>query len=115
MKSMIRTVSNKNMSYSALLFACPGCISGGPDGYDGIHMLAVNSNTEIIGTPSWAWDGNLDAPTLSPSILSQGYCRCHSFLKAGIFEFLTDSDHPLSGQSVPIPDLPDWAVEMDHG
>lgn len=74
-------------------------------------MLPVNVE-EDIGKPSWHWDGNLEAPTLSPSILSQGYSRCHSFLREGKFQFLKDCDHPLAGKTVELPDLPDWAVEL---
>lgn len=107
MKSRLVTVNHHGVVYTALKFCCPGCASGGPSGYEGLHMLPVNSPN--INKPSWDFDGNLDAPTLSPSILTKGYSRCHSFLKAGVFEFLSDCDHPLVGQKVPIPDLPKWA------
>lgn len=112
MKTRVRSVNANGVVYEALMFACPGCIAGGPDGYDGIHMLPVNVEKEI-GKPVWSWDGNREAPTLSPSILSEGYCRCHSFLRNGIFEFLTDSTHSLAGQKVPIPDLPEWVEQME--
>lgn len=112
MKSQLREVSDHGVKYKALLFACPGCIAGGPEGYDGIHMLPVNCSLATLGKPSWNWNGNLEAPTLSPSIRSKGYSHCHSFLTDGIFNFLKDSDHPLSGQQVPIPDLPEWAEEL---
>lgn len=110
MKTMLRTVKDGDKTYDALMFVCPGCISGGPEGYAGLHMLPVNA--ENIDKPSWNWNGDLESPTLEPSILSHGYSRCHSYLRDGIFEFLTDSDHPLSGQHIPIPDLPDWAAEL---
>lgn len=33
---------------------------------------------------SWIWDGNRDAPTLTPSILQSGLpCKWHGFLTAG--------------------------------
>lgn len=33
---------------------------------------------------SWNWDGNRDAPTLTPSILQSGLpCKWHGFLTAG--------------------------------
>jgi hypothetical protein len=112
MKARLRTVDDHGTTYTALMFVCPGCVAGavakGHDGYAGLHMLPVNSPQT---SPSWDWDGNLDAPTLSPSILTDGaYGRCHSFLKGGVFEFLSDSTHPLAGQHVPMPDLPDWAA-----
>ena len=111
MKAVLRTVDDHGVTYDHLLFVCPGCVAGGPEGYEGIHALPVNVEVEI-NKPSWKWNGDLEKPTLHPSILSQGYCRCHSFLTDGVFNFLTDSDHPLSGQSVPMPDLPDWAAEL---
>lgn len=110
-KALLRTVTANDITYEALMFVCPGCVAGGPDGYDGIHVLPVNSETK---KPSWDWNGDFEKPTLSPSILSQGYSRCHSYLEDGVFRFLPDSDHPLSGQSIPLPDLPDWAAELSN-
>lgn len=108
MKSELRVVIENDVSYAALLFICPGCASAGVG--TGLHMLPVNSETK---TPSWEWDENLDAPTLSPSILTRYGTDlvCHSFLKNGIFEFLSDCTHDLAGQSVPMVDLPEW---LDH-
>lgn len=34
--------------------------------------------------------------------------NCHSFLRVGRWEFLTDSAHRLAGQTVPMVPLPDW-------
>jgi len=112
-KAILKTIDDHGCIYSALMFCCPGCAAAGPEGYDGIHMLPVNS-ADTNGKPCWEWNGDLEKPTLSPSILSRGGSSnkvCHSFLKDGIFEFLTDSEHPLSGQKVPIPDLPSWTTE----
>lgn len=126
MKSRLRTVRSRGVRYSALLFVCPGCVAGGPSGYAGLHMLPVNAPPEFKGA-SWDFDGNEEAPTLSPSILTNKtrskdtrfhkdgrpmFPRCHSFLKAGVFDFLKDSEHPLAGQKVPIPDLPEWAENL---
>jgi hypothetical protein len=33
---------------------------------------------------------------------------CHTFIKAGMIEFLGDCTHKLKGQTVPLPPLPDW-------
>lgn len=107
MRSQLRTVDDHGAIYTCLAFVCPGCIDDG--GGSGLHMLPVNT-TEA--SPAWDWDGNLDAPTISPSILTGRDTNkvCHSFLKAGVFEFLGDCTHSLAGQHVPMPDLPDWAV-----
>ena len=112
MKSSLRTVDDHGNIYTALAFVCPGCVEL-MGGGDGLHMLPVNSPQR---SPQWDWDGDLDAPTVSPSILSRFGPRaegepervCHSFLRAGVFEFLGDCTHSLAGQHVPMPDLPDW-------
>lgn len=109
MKTSLRQVNDHGVEYNALMFVCPGCVAGGPEGYEGLHMLPVNCGD--VHQPSWDFNGDMERPTLSPSILTQGgYVEvCHSYLKDGVFEFLSDSTHPLSGQKVPIPDLPEWA------
>lgn len=106
MKSQIRHVLDKKneVEYDALAFWCPGCeeMCG-----SGLHLLPVNTDKH---SPAWTWDGNLEAPTLSPSILTGRDTPriCHSFLKNGIFEFLSDCTHKFANQHIPIPDLPDW-------
>lgn len=78
-----------------LWFFCPGCNLA--------NMLPVS------GSGAWRWDGNLDAPTLEPSILClTGKIRCHSFMRAGRLQFLDDCTHALRGQTIDVPVLPDW-------
>jgi hypothetical protein len=55
----------------------------------------------------WIFDGDLVKPTISPSILSQGLIRCHSFVRAGRIEYLADSEHPLAGTTVALEPFPD--------
>lgn len=107
MKSQLRTVIQDGHEYQALAFVCPGCNNN-------LHMLPVLGDVPP-GKPRWDFDGNFDAPTLSPSILTRMYKAtgefiCHSFLKGGIFEFLSDCTHEHAGKQVPIPDLPEWAI-----
>ena len=112
MKAMLRHVAigdDETRWYDCLAFICPGCLLRDTEG-TGLHMLPVNTDKT---SPSWEWDGNLEAPTLSPSILTgknDPDFKCHSFLRAGVFEFLSDCTHSLAGQNVPMPDLPDWFV-----
>lgn len=102
MKSQIRNVDDHGNHYTALMFVCPGCQSMGYE--SGIHMLPVNSPSK---SPSWNFNGNLEAPTLSPSILTKTHGGvCHSFLENGVFRFLSDCTHSFKDQLVPIPDLP---------
>jgi hypothetical protein len=81
---------------------CPGC--------DNLHCVEVEGG----GGPVWDWDGNLEAPTFSPSILVTGpnFPRCHSFIKAGQWQFLGDCEHALAGQTVPLPPIPEgWFAD----
>lgn len=110
MKSMIRHVDNGGLLYDALMFCCPGCALMNHN--DGLHILPVNAH---IKSPSWAWNEDLERPTLTPSILTTTgkdlELRCHSYLVLGEFQYLSDCTHELVNQRVPIPDLPQWVVD----
>jgi hypothetical protein len=55
-----------------------------PDGtYIWIHVRLQN-DPHPQGHPSWEWDGNEDAPTLTPSIHTHGVW--HGYAKAGVLE-----------------------------
>lgn len=107
MKFMIRNVDDHGRKYSALAFCCPGCAEIGGSG---LHMLPVNSDWK---TPQWEWDGDIESPTLSPSILTRtsGDTICHSYIRGGRIEFLGDCTHSLAGQTVDLLDLPEWFVK----
>lgn len=111
MKAMLRNIDDHGLKYQALAFICPGCVR--TDGGTGLHMLPVNTT---VKSPSWDFDGNLETPTLSPSILTKWGDKfvCHSFLRAGVFEFLTDCSHAMAGQSVPMVDLPEWFTNRNE-
>lgn len=64
------------------------------------------------GRPCWMFDGDVDRPTLSPSIKAWtefGKRRepqvCHSFVREGRIEFLGDCTHALAGQTVDLPEI----------
>lgn len=105
MKAQIRNVQDHDISYEALAFVCPGCIL--MHGGTGLHLLPVNSN---VKSPSWTWDGNLDSPTLDPSIMTGRNSDkiCHSYLRNGEFQFLSDCTHELAGTFADMVDLPEW-------
>jgi hypothetical protein len=90
-------------------FWCPGCKTS--------HSVNVNP---AAGRPCWGFNGNVDRPTFTPSVLvtmsdPDGELpdeRCHSFVRDGRIQFLGDCTHALSGQTVdlpPFPDPKDWA------
>lgn len=78
---------------------------------------------------SWAFDGDLEAPTFSPSVKITGkqtvvvdgrwtgewvrdaagnaidYC-CHYILTAGVLQFCDDCTHAMRGRKIPLPELP---------
>src|SRR6266550_7162216 len=85
-------------------FWCPAC-----DQAHAIHTRLPETRSDYPG-PLWDWDGNGTAPTFGPSIaadLGNGK-RCHSYIKAGQWEFLSDSSHALAGKTVPMVSVPDW-------
>lgn len=108
MKSQIRHIDDHGVKYDALAFICPGCIA--MVGGSGLHLLPINTTSK---SPAWTWNGNLEKPTLSPSILTgRGSDKiCHCFLQDGVFHFLSDCNHELKDQYVDIPDLPKWFTD----
>lgn len=81
-----------------LVFWCPGC--------EEVHTVP------ITGPRAWAYDADKVAPTLAPSIkvttenVNAPARICHSFLRRGILEFLSDCTHKLAGQSAAVPEWP---------
>lgn len=89
-----------------IIFRCPGCKT--------LHSIDTN------GQNKWTWNGSLERPTFSPSVLNwlehradenekqRRYVdsrRCHCFVRNGCIEFLSDSGHTLAGQTVDLPEM----------
>lgn len=75
-------------------FICPGCGTSHP----------VDSR--------WGFNGDVEKPTFSPSLRVYGgrqaeFTQCHSFIRDGMIEFLSDCRHELAGKRVEIPDWDD--------
>jgi hypothetical protein len=113
----------RDVEGNGLMFWCPGC--------DGAHMIRHGAGEG----PRWSWNGNVEKPTFSPSILVRGNeltpkgradlelwradlgrrrpapefetvpSVCHSFVTDGRIQFLADCTHHLAGQTV---DIPEW-------
>jgi len=85
-------------------FWCPGCKAP--------HSVPVNQRPFGSATKNtWLWNKSLIAPTFMPSLLfdkDDPAKRCHSFVKDGKIQFMTDSGHALKGQTV---DIPDWDAQ----
>ncbi len=90
-------------------------------GPTGLLTLPVIRSGTRAGTGCWTWNGSTDAPTLKPSVLTQGTYRltdeehatvmageeieprkfrCHSWIICGQAEFLDDCDHDLRNTTV---------------
>lgn len=82
---------------SLWLFWCPGCGRG-----------------HVYQTPRWTFDGNVDYPTFSPSLLmfttelgsNVRKTECHLFVKAGMMAYCSDNPHTYNGQTMPMLDIP---------
>lgn len=88
---------------------CPGCKM--------IHRFNVNAPNQHTGA-RWTWDGNVNSPTFHPSMnIDMGKWqgkekRCHSFVQNGMWVYCSDTTHEFSGQTIPLPSIPedekDW-------
>lgn len=84
-KGKLRVIPNGHAVY------CPGC--------EEYHVIY----------DSWQFNGDYDRPTFSPSLLVHAAKRpnkrrCHSFIKNGSWQFLSDCSHALKDQIVPLRD-----------
>lgn len=99
-------------------FICPGCSlrARASNPAYGNYWHAIDTNGKV----KWKWNGSLELPTFEPSVLfwlehrpdedeeEKKYvdsARCHSFVRNGRIEYLSDSGHPLSGQTVDLPEI----------
>jgi len=95
----VKRYDNQSGTLYGYGFTCPGCKH--------THLLPVGVGDGHTHA-RWEFNGDLEAPTFSPSILAQWENRkgkrvCHSFVKAGQIQFLNDCTHELAGQTVPLP------------
>ena len=79
-----------------VMFFCPGCQM--------YHSMRVERGPGRDHDLRWDWNEDVVKPTLSPSLgINMGTdMQCHLFVRDGKLEFLGDSRHHLSGQTVPM-------------
>lgn len=76
-------------------FYCPGCKE--------THCVWTD---KADGVEPWGFNGNVDSPTFTPSVKVQSYVGkdisgiCHSFIRNGRIEFLSDCTHDLAGKTI---------------
>lgn len=88
--------SDGTFHHPQYLYNCPGC------GFE--HAFALKKDG---GHHDFNMD--LNNPTVSPSLV-QDFSpthehMCHSFIKEGKIQFLTDCWHSLKGQTVELPEI----------
>lgn len=83
-----------------------------------MYMPGLNDYVMIpVGGSGWQWNGDLDKPTFSPSILTRteragNPIRNHVLVRNGMIQFLTDCSHELAGKTIELPRLNDWPEDL---
>lgn len=93
---------------------CPGCYEASKLKHPDDSGWWLNSALHCFSTKVHQFNGDMDRPTLSPSLLhnyengttGERYC-CHSFVRDGQIQFLGDCTHPLVNQTVELMDVPE--------
>lgn len=95
METKLRTLV-MNGGGKGLAFYCPGCKLH--------HHVTIEAGEGYSG-PVWRWNGDMDKPTFSPSLgVNMGTeGQCHLFVRDGKIEYLMDSRHEFSGQTIELP------------
>lgn len=84
---------HKHGKFGEIVYECPGCKS--------VHVIATT------GKLGWEFNGDLKKPTLKPSILAtapgdpKDY-RCHHYMRNGEIQYLSDCNHEMAGQTIPM-------------
>ncbi|MEB3374455.1 DUF6527 family protein [Bacteroides sp. CR5/BHMF/2] len=79
----------------------------------GLQMRPLYSNRKNdCGFPVWNWNGDNENPTVIPSIkvtypTPEKMNICHSFIRNGKIEYLSDCTHELAGKTVDMIDIDD--------
>lgn len=94
-----------------MVFHCPACGYGhpfytsAPTDEDGVPITRKDGSR----WPTWQWNGSLDRPTFTPSLVVHGdppkTPRCHSFVTDGKIQYLDDCTHAFAGQTIDLPEV----------
>ena len=88
-----------------LMYECAGCK----------HSHSVQTVKPFAnGAGPWTWNGDVEKPTVSPSVHCQPYRNpttgsllvkeCHHYIIDGMIHYLHDCDHELAGRVMPMED-----------
>lgn len=93
---MAKKFYNADADDRRLYFYCPGCECD--------HMIQIGDGDG----PRWSFDGNMESPTVTPSIRTfnpvNNQTICHFYINHGQIQYLNDCKHRLAGQSVDMKD-----------
>lgn len=94
-----------------LMFETPGPIS--------TRILPIQIKGTRAGTGNWTWNGDVNKPTLKPSLLSKTYIGdkeiiCHTFITDGKVIFLDDCTHELVGQTLDLLDIEEEYISRNN-
>lgn len=73
-------------SSTYILFICPCNVCGWE------VILPINTGVKKEG--AWLWDGNIESPTLTPSIRRLNDCTYHGYMTAGKWNWCADGVPP---------------------
>ena len=117
--SKLRNWRNETNGDEGLIYWCQGC--------NATHSIKTKG-----AAGAWGWNGDVDKPTFTPSVLCRTghyvtgkpadqceHCKdaaedghetfcgiCHTFITDGRVQFLSDCTHQYAGQTLELPDLP---------
>lgn len=100
----VEPINNQSGQLAGYIFECPGCGQW--------HMITTK---EPNGRGAkWSFNGDVERPTFNPSLLVRSEFNngkpsavCHSFIRDGRIQFLSDCTHALAGQTVELREVED--------
>lgn len=85
------------------------CLRWWCDGCEDFHLVPVNVDVREAGAPDgWDYprgrfvDEALEGEALTADSNKRITPRCHTFIRQGHIEYLTDCDHSLAGKTIPM-------------
>lgn len=92
----------ENSGTRGYMFWCPGCKTN-----HSFRTVPLSEEEKLKfsfllnsdGTcPVWSFNGDLDFPTFTPSLLYKE--KCHLYVESGKIKYLSDCSHELAGQTI---------------
>jgi hypothetical protein len=102
--SKLHKLYTQSDEFAAYSFYCPGCEC---------HHQIWYKECQCNRSFAWEFNGNIDKPTFAPSLLIKypvwindvkSERVCHSFIKDGMIQYLSDCTHKLANQTIEIPE-----------